>query len=132
MKRYVIESWMVLLHLEWVMRRQGLKKMHEIVRLQPVVQVQSRDVVPHELLCRAVDYACVLYFKRVLCLQHSCTTTLLLRRHGWSAEMVIGAQIIPPASHAWVEIGGVVVNDKPYMAEIYQVLERCGAREELR
>jgi hypothetical protein len=125
MKRYVIESWMVLLHLEWVMRTQGLKKMHEIVRLQPVVEAQACDVVPHELLCRAVDYACVLYLKHVLCLQHSCTTTLLLRRHGWSAEMVIGTQIVPLASHAWVEIGGVVVNDKPYMADIYQVLERC-------
>jgi hypothetical protein len=125
MKWYVIESWMLLLHLECVMRRQGLRKMHEIVHRQPVVEAQSRDVVPHELLCRAVDLACVLYFKHVLCLQRSCTTTLLLRRHGWSAEMVIGAQIVPPASHAWVEIGGVVVNDKPYMADIYQVLERC-------
>ncbi|AXC15552.1 hypothetical protein ACPOL_6318 [Acidisarcina polymorpha] len=125
MKRYVIESWIILLHLEWVMRRQGLKKMHEIVRRQPVIEAKPNDLVPHVLLSRAVDYACVLYFKRVLCLQHSCTTTLLLRRHGWSAEMVIGAQIVPLASHAWVEIGGAVVNDKPYMADIYQVLERC-------
>jgi hypothetical protein len=33
--------------------------------------------------------------------------------------MVIGAQTIPFTSHAWVE-----VDDKPYMPEIYQVLER--------
>jgi hypothetical protein len=39
--------------------------------------------------------------------------------------MVTGAQILPFESHAWVEIGGVVVNDKPYMHEIYQVFERC-------
>lgn len=125
MKRYVIESWMILLHLEWIMRTKGLKDMHKAVRSQEVVEAQSTELVPSVLLCRAMDYACVLYFKRVLCLQHSCATTLLLRRHGWIAEMVIGAQIVPLASHAWVELGGVVVNDKPYMAEIYQVLERC-------
>jgi len=48
-----------------------------------------------------------------------------LRRHGLRAEMVIGAQMLPFKSHAWVEVGGIVVNDKPYIREIYQVLERC-------
>jgi hypothetical protein len=71
-----------------------------------------------------MDYACVFYFKKVLCLQRSTATTILLRRHGLSAEMITGAQIFPLKSHAWVEIDGNVVNDKPYMAHIYQVLER--------
>jgi hypothetical protein len=39
--------------------------------------------------------------------------------------MVLGAQMLPFKSHAWVEVDGIVVNDKPYMLEIYQVLERC-------
>jgi hypothetical protein len=39
--------------------------------------------------------------------------------------MVTGAQIVPYEFHAWVEIEGAVINDKPYMHEIYQVLERC-------
>jgi hypothetical protein len=39
--------------------------------------------------------------------------------------MVIGAQLLPFLSHAWVEIEGCVVNDKPYIPEIFQVLERC-------
>jgi hypothetical protein len=125
MKRYVIEGWIILLRLEWVIRLHGLNKMHQIVRQQPVVEARSSDIPPHALLCRAVDYACVLYFRHVLCLQHSCATTLLLRRHGCKAEMVIGAQIVPLASHAWVEVEGAVVNDKPYVREIYQVLERC-------
>jgi hypothetical protein len=124
-KRYVIETWIILLRLEWAMRLHGLNKMHAIVRQQRVVEARSNDVVPYALLCRAVDYACVLYFKQVLCLQHSCVTTLLLRRHGWQAEMVIGAQTMPVASHAWVELDGIVVNDKLYMREIYQVMERC-------
>jgi hypothetical protein len=39
--------------------------------------------------------------------------------------MVIGAHLLPFKSHAWVEVASVIVNDKPYMQEIYQVLERC-------
>ena len=50
---------------------------------------------------------------------------MLLRRHGYEAAMLIGAQMLPFKSHAWVEVNGNVVNDKPYMHEIYQVLERC-------
>jgi len=61
----------------------------------------------------------------VLCLQRSAATTMLLRRHGAAAEMVIGAQVLPFKSHAWVEVDRVIVNDKPYIKEIYQELERC-------
>jgi hypothetical protein len=32
--------------------------------------------------------------------------------------------MFPFRSHAWVEIDGVVVNDKPYMLDIYQILDR--------
>jgi Transglutaminase-like superfamily len=60
-----------------------------------------------------------------MCLQRSAATTLLMRRHGWEAEMVIGVQLLPFKSHAWVESKGVIVNDKPYMLDIYHVLERC-------
>jgi hypothetical protein len=38
---------------------------------------------------------------------------------------VLGAQMLPFLSHAWVEVDGLVVNDKPYIGEIFQVLERC-------
>jgi hypothetical protein len=49
----------------------------------------------------------------------------LLRRHGVAAEMVIGAQRLPFKAHAWVEVSGQVVNDKPYIPELYEVLDRC-------
>jgi hypothetical protein len=39
--------------------------------------------------------------------------------------MVIGAQQLPFKAHAWVEVDGHVVNDKPYVPEMYAVLERC-------
>jgi hypothetical protein len=90
------------------------------VRLNEVNPMAHAAQINH-----AVDLACVFYPKRVLCLQRSAATALLLRRHGIHAELVIGAQMMPFKSHAWVEVDGVVANDKPYLHDIYQVLERC-------
>ena len=78
-----------------------------------------------EKVCAAIDMACIWYWKPVLCLQRSAATTCLLKRHGVSAQMVIGSQQMPFKAHAWVEVDGRVVNDKPYMREIYAVLDRC-------
>ena len=75
-------------------------------------------------ICRAVDLACVWYWKQVPCLQRSAVTTRLLRNHGIAACLVIGAQTLPFRAHAWVEAGGQVVNDKPYVSEMYAVLDR--------
>ena len=125
MKRLVLESWSLLLRFEWSLRFRGFNVLRRAVQEQPVAVSTSARLVPMEELCRAMDYACVLYLKPVLCLQRSATTTILLRRHGWSADMVIGAQILPFKSHAWCEVDGLVVNDKPYMRDIYEVLERC-------
>lgn len=123
MKRLVIVSWALLFYVDCLMNARGFKSVHAAVRMREL------RPAPHERhtcadLCRAVDLACVFYFKRVQCLQRSAATAVLLRRHGWKAEMVIGAQLLPFQSHAWVEVDGAVVNDKPYMAEMFAVLER--------
>lgn len=125
MKRLVLESWLLLLYFDWIMRCREFRELHQIVQEAPIRPTSSVQLIPYEDMCRAMDYACVLYFKRVLCLQRSAATAILLRRRGWSAEMVIGAQVLPFKSHAWCEVNGVVVNDKRYMHDIYEVLERC-------
>ncbi|WP_420237174.1 lasso peptide biosynthesis B2 protein [Telmatobacter bradus] len=125
MKRLVLESWFLLLYFDWIMHSRNFKKLHRIVEKEMVRPTTSDSLISVENLSRAMDYACVFYFSRVLCLQRSSATTLLFRRHGWSAELVIGAQMLPFRSHAWCEINGNVVNDKPYMLDVYTVLERC-------
>ncbi len=72
----------------------------------------------------AVDEACVWYVKRAPCLQRSAVATRLLRRHGVPAELVIGYRPIPFESHAWVEVGGQIVNDRPQYKKFFAVLER--------
>jgi hypothetical protein len=124
MIRRVVESWLLLLYFDWLMHFCGFQHIHAVVlerKLRPAAKVQESD----RALSYAVDLACVFYFKPVLCLQRSAATAVLMRCHGWNAEMVIGAQLLPFQSHAWVEIDGRVVNDKPYITEIFQVLERC-------
>jgi hypothetical protein len=122
---HVIESYLLLLGFDIVMHFRTFKVLSDGVRKQRVCRRPALHHVSAERLCHAVDIACVFYFKQVLCLQRSAATTVLLRRHGLGAEMVIGAQMIPYAFHAWVEINHLVVNDRPYMLDIYQVLERC-------
>lgn len=125
MKKLVLEGWLLLLYFDLILFFRDFQHLHSVVR-SIKVRPRSQDLGPASAeLCHAIDLACVFYFKRVLCLQRSAATTLLLRRHGWSAEMVIGAQVMPFRSHAWVEIKRAVVNDKPYILDIYQVLERC-------
>lgn len=104
--------------------RRNFPALYEWVRRIPV----SRKPAPEgaaEAVCRAVDLAAVWYRKQVLCLQRSAAMACLLRQCGLAAELVIGAQPLPFRAHAWVEVAGRVIGDKPYMGEIYLVLDRC-------
>jgi hypothetical protein len=124
LRRHVIESTLLLFYAGFVMRFRGFEALYGLGRSQAVCG-HAKARASSEQLCRAMDFACIFYFKRVLCLQRSAATTALLRRHGWNAEMVTGVQILPFEPHAWVEIDGTIVNDAPYMRDIYQVFDHC-------
>jgi transglutaminase superfamily protein len=118
----VLRAYMELIRVDVRVSRQGFAAVYR--------KVQSTDIerktacpISSAQLCRAMDLACVWYWKQVLCLQRSAATTCLLRCHGVAAEMVIGTQQIPFAAHAWVEVDGAVVTDKPYMREMYAVID---------
>lgn len=98
--------------------------LHSKVRLLPIA---SGGPQPYsvERICQAVAWACIWYPRPVLCLQRSAVAVTLLRRYGIAAEMVIGAQRLPLKAHAWVEVDGRVVNDKPEVQIDYLVMERC-------
>lgn len=76
-------------------------------------------------VCTAVNYSCIWYPKRALCLQRSFVTTYLLRKHGVSARMVFGAQKMPFKAHAWVEVEGQAINERSNVQAIYAVWDRC-------
>lgn len=101
----------------------GFEKAYALVRNWPVRRRRSSRV-NDTAVCSAVDEACVWYFKRARCLQRSAVTTWLLRLHGVAACLVIGFRPVPMESHAWVEVDGQVVNDRPQYQRFFQVLDR--------
>lgn len=124
MKRAFIEAWLLLFYFDCLMHLRGFEAIHRTVRKKRGGNL-TRSGIATESLSREMDFACVFYFKRVLCLQRSAATAVLLRRYGWEAEMVIGVRLLPFQSHAWVEVEGRIVNDKPYIRDRFEVLERC-------
>jgi hypothetical protein len=120
----VLQAYVRLIQFDCYLARRNFHALYEKVRLYPIgSRPSSQDAV--ERICSAVDMACIWYWKEALCLQRSAATTCILRAHGVPAELVIGTQQIPFKAHAWVEVDGHVVNDKPYMPEMYAVLDRC-------
>jgi hypothetical protein len=101
----------------------GFSRAHERVR-RCRVRTRPEPAMPVARIIWAVDEACVWYVKRAPCLQRSAVATRLLRRHGVPAELVIGYRPIPFESHAWVEVGGQIVNDRPQYKKFFAVLER--------
>ena len=118
----VLQAWIALVLLDLASLR-GFRFVYTLVRRCPVARRRpSADCI--EAVCRAVDEACVWYVKRSYCLQRSAVTTWLMRRKGVAAELIIGYRPVPIESHAWVEVDGKVVNDRPQYQKFFQVLER--------
>jgi hypothetical protein len=117
-------AYILLIRIDLYLSRGDFAAMYERVRRVRLSKpAESREAT--EAICRAIDIASVWYWKQVPCLQRSAAATCLLRRHGIAAQLVIGAQCMPFRAHAWVEVEGKIVNDKPYISELYAVLDRC-------
>lgn len=124
MRFLVLKAYLRLILFDLYLARGDFNALYDRVRRYPTGKSSTgADAV--ERICTAVDIACMWYWKEALCLQRSAAATCLLRKCGLPAQMVIGAQQTPFRAHAWVEVDGRVVNDKPYTPEIYGVLDRC-------
>lgn len=119
-----VQAFLRLLEFDFYLARRRFLGVYDAIRqCNTSSPPGSADVV--QRVCRAVDIACVWYWKQVLCLQRSAATVCLLKRYGVAATLVIGVQPLPFKAHAWVEVEGRVVNDKSYLPDIYLVLDRC-------
>lgn len=124
MRFLVLRAYWKLICFDLYLARGDFSGLHEKVRRFPVGRT-SGDAGGTEKICAAVNMASIWYWKEVLCLQRSAATACLLKQFGVRARMVTGAQQMPFRAHAWVEVDGCVVNDKPYMREMYAVLDQC-------
>jgi Transglutaminase-like superfamily len=119
-----LKAYLMLIYFDLCLARGNFAALYERIRSCPI-QGKIASPEPIEQICSTVDMACIWYWKEVLCLQRSAATVCLLRQSGVPAQVVIGARQLPFKAHAWVEVGGRVVNDKPYMREMYAVLDEC-------
>jgi hypothetical protein len=121
--RLTLQAWLALALFD-AARLAGFARIHEFVRTRRVNEgPRSRVDSPQDVVW-AVDEACVWYVKRAACLQRSVVATCLLRRSGHAAALVVGYRAVPFESHAWVELGGLVVNDRPEYQTCFRVLAR--------
>ena len=123
MRFLALQAYLELICFDFYLARRNFAGLHQRVRSCSVRKKPAASGSV-EKICAAMDTACIWYWKEALCLQRSAATACLLKRHGIAAQLVIGVQQMPFKAHAWVEVEGRVVNDKPYMPEIYAVLER--------
>ena len=124
MRFLVFQAYRKLIEFDVYLARGNFAALYDRVRDYPVAK-ETPGPEATERICAAMDMASIWYWKEALCLQRSAATACLLKKHGVPAQLVIGAQQMPFKAHAWVEVDGRVVNDKPYMPEIYGVLDRC-------
>jgi hypothetical protein len=118
----VLEAFGGLLLFDLVVLMFGFPRVHSLARKFSLGRRRGR--YSDERVCQAVAEACVWYPKRAYCLQRSWVASLLLRKHGIPSQIVIGCRPVPLDSHAWVEVEGRVVNDRPQYQKFYQVLDR--------
>jgi hypothetical protein len=124
MPHLVVRAYLKLIYFDLFLARDNFFALYEYVRRYPLGTAVATPETSGRI-CSAVDRACIWYWKEVLCLQRSAVAVCLLRSSGIPAELLIGAQQLPFKAHAWVEVDGHVVNDKPYMREMYGVLDHC-------
>jgi hypothetical protein len=117
-----INAWVTLAIVD-IARLQGFARVRRLVERTSIITRTPPASTIADIVW-AVDEACVWYVKRTACLQRSVAAARMLRRRGHCATLVIGCRPIPFESHAWVEVDGAVVNDRPQYQKAFAVLDR--------
>jgi len=126
MSRFIaltIHAWLGLIAFD-IARLAGFARVHGWLRRRHSRTRGRPSWATADDIVWAVDEACVWYVKRAACLQRSVIATWLLRRHGLQAQLVIGCRPLPFESHAWVEVDGRIVNDRPQYQKVFTVVDR--------
>lgn len=105
------------------MRTGGLPRLLDMLAAHPP---REPEIEPERAwhLIDAARRATAFYVRKSWCLQRSMVVASTLRRHGVPAQVVIGVVPIPFAAHAWVELGGHLVNDLPSNVSAYAEIDR--------
>jgi hypothetical protein len=116
-------AFFLLLIVDFILKTGGFRKLYFKVRDFPVRSRRQAEKPAIASICAAADRATRWYLKPAWCLQRSAVTACLLRFYGIHGRLVIGCSKLPFRAHAWVEVKGVVVNDKADVRARYSTLD---------
>jgi hypothetical protein len=119
----LLRAFAALVCADLVLLAAGYGRFARLIKRCPISRQRLRPV-GDGAVCAEVDAAARFYFKRAWCLQRSAVTACLLRREGRPAQVVVGVHELPFSAHAWVELGGKVINDDSRVRRYYREIER--------
>jgi len=124
-RRILGTAWIVSPLLAVQLRRRGLAEV--LRRAEQSARRQSADTSPDDIrrIAELVNIGARRAITPATCLTRSVTLIQILKRQGVSADLRIGLDPSrsPYVAHAWVEYGGVVVNDAPDVAMRYPAFD---------
>lgn len=112
----------LLLSLRSAIAGDRFEAIHRRVRETPV---GARSGASEREVLLALNYAIAIMPSSSRCLHRSAAAVLLLREHGFAAQLVLGARTKPFGLHAWVELDGHPVNERWDTTLLYTVTDRC-------
>jgi hypothetical protein len=120
----MMRAFLDIVYIEAVMAMRGMRGLKNVVARTPI-RTRGDNRSEMATIIRSMNRACIYYFKPILCLQRAAVVTRLLRRRGIPATLVLGCQIAPVRSHAWVEVDGQIVSGNIRdRLNHYQVMDR--------
>lgn len=120
----VIPAYLQLTRIHRLIKNKNLKGLFGLLKKYKTKVTRVPQPADLEQLGAAVDAASILYPKKTYCLASATTFVLEARRRGWQCDLVIGVQSNPFYAHAWAELGGIVLNDDPHIAQVLSIMCR--------
>lgn len=121
----LLAAWFGLVLADLVLGLSGFHRFHALLSRIPVRGPERDSAALATALARVVDRAAAFYFKRAWCLQRSAVAMAVMRCYGVPAKLAIGVHRVPFQAHAWVELRGRVINDRPWLPQSFTVIESC-------
>jgi hypothetical protein len=121
----LVAAWLGLVLADLVLGLSGFHRFHALLSRIPVRSPERDSAALANALARVVDRAAAFYFKRAWCLQRSAVAMAVMRFYGVPAKLAIGVHRVPFQAHAWVELHGRVINDRPWLPQSFTVIESC-------
>ena len=120
-----LAAWLGLVLADLVLGLSGFRRFHGFLSRVHVRGPERDSMALAIALSQVVDGAAGFYFKRAWCLQRSAVAMVLMRLYGVPAKLAIGVHRVPFQAHAWVELRGRVINDRPWLPQAFTVIESC-------